>query len=109
MGPVSYPNDRLGLQICVDGTAAFDVGTRSLIPWVWANMSLPPTHRVQAKYMILYMLLYQCIKYESARKYYDFAVEYELNDLFYNGINGVRVKVFTASLDTKGKEEISGM
>lgn len=109
MGPCKSPNDRLGFVMCVDGIPAFAAGTKSLVPWVWANFSLPPAQRTQAKYMILYMLLDDSIKHERQRKYYDFAVDYELNKLYHEGIDGVRVKIFTSSLDIKGKEEMSGM
>ena len=109
MGPCNYPNDRLGFVMCIDGIPAFSAGTKSLIPWVWGNWSLPPTHRVQLKYMLLYMLLDDSIKYEAQRKYYDFAIDYELKELHDEGVDGVRVKVFTAPMDTKGKEEMAGI
>ena len=109
MGPCNYPNDRLGFVMCIDGIPAFAAGTKSLIPWVWRNDSLPPTQRVQLKNIILYMLLDDSIKYEKQRKYFDFAVDYELHELYQDGLDGVRVKVFCSSLDIKGKEEMSGM
>ena len=109
MGPCHYPNDRLGFVMCIDGIPAFAAGTKSLVPWVWRNDSLPPTQRVLLKNMILYMLLDDSIKHEKQRKYFDFAVDYELNELYNDGVDGVRVKVFCSSLDIKGKEEMSGM
>ena len=58
--------------------------------------------------MLLWMLLHESIKPQGQRKYFDFAIDYELNDLYYKGIHGVKVNIFTLSLDTKGREEISG-
>ena len=42
------------------------------------------------------------------KKYFDFAASFELNDLCTIGINGIRVMVFGASLDTKEREEVTG-
>ena len=71
------------------------------------NMSLPPGARTKSRYMLLSMLMQQSIK-DGQKKYYDWAKEYELNDLYTEGVRGVKVKVFTCSLDTKGREEMSG-
>ena len=108
MGPCHNPNDRIGLVSCGDGIPAFAAGTHSLKPWMHKNMSLPPGVRSKIKYMLLWMLLHESIKPEGQRKYFDFAIDYELKDLYTRGIHGVKVKIFTLSMDTKGREEISG-
>ena len=107
MGPVTYPNKRLGLLFCCDGIPAFAAGTLSLKPAMFMNLSLPPGARSKAKYMILFMLMQQSIK-EGQKKYYDFAADFELNDLYHHGTAGVKVKVFSSTMDTKGREELSG-
>jgi hypothetical protein len=109
MGTCKYPNDRLGLQGCGDGFPVFDANTLSLTPWVFMNLSLPPGARGKPKYMLLFMLLQHSIKQEQKRKYFDFAATFELNDLFSKGIDGVKIKLFAVSMDTKGREELSGI
>lgn len=108
MGECTYPNRRLGLLACGDGWPVFEANTLSLTPWMFQNLSLPPAARIKPKYILLYWLFDQGIKQEQQRKYFDFAASYELNDLYDNGIDGVKVKVFTATLDTKGREDVSG-
>ena len=46
---------------------------------------------------------------KGQKKYFDFAARYELNELHTTGIDGVRVMVFGTSLDTKEKEEMTGI
>ena len=108
MGPCTYPNDRIGLLSCGDGIPAFAAGTHSLKPWMHKNMSLPPGVRSKIKYMLLWMLLQENIKPKGQAKYFKFAVDYELYDLHHKGIDGVKVKCLTITMDTKGKEEVSG-
>ena len=107
MGDATYPNKRLGLLFCCDGIPAFAAGTLSLKPCMFMNLSLPPGARSKAKYMLLFMLMQQSIK-EGQKKYYDFAANFELNELYDVGIDGVKVKVFSSTMDTKGREELSG-
>ena len=110
MGPCNYPNKRLGLLGCGDGFPAFDAGTLSLKPWMFKNMSLAPSARSKTKYMLLYMLFQDSIKAEQQRKYFEFAAHYELRGLFDEGIKGgIKVKVFSTAMDTKGREELSGI
>ena len=108
MGPCTYPNKRVGLQGCGDGIPAFAAGTLSLKPWMFMNLSLPPAVRSKPKYMLLFMLLQESIKQNQQRKYFEFAATFELNDLFHQGINGIKIKIFSTSMDTKGREELSG-
>lgn len=110
MGPCKYPNDRIGLQGCGDGIPAFTAKfTLSLKPWFFMNLSLAPGSRTKPKYMLLFMLLQQSIKQEQQRKYFDFAAKFELNEMFTTGIDGIKIKVFSTSMDTKGREELSGI
>ena len=109
MGPCNYPNDRIGLVGCGDGIPAFASGTHSLKPWMLENASLPPGARNKAKNILLWMLMNESIKPVGQRKYFDFSVDFELDDLFHKGINGVKIKIFTLTMDTKGREEVSGM
>lgn len=109
MGPCNYPNERIGLLGCGDGIPAFAAGTHSLKPWMFKNMSLPPGVRSKLRYMLLWMLFDDTIKPQAQRKYFDWATSYELDELHHRGIDGVKVKIFTITMDTKGREEISGM
>ena len=36
-------------------------------------------------------------------------VDYELDSLYVDGVDGVKVKVFTTSLDSPGRSELMGM
>ena len=107
MGPATWPNTRLGFLYCQDGIPAFAAGTLSLKPAMFMNLSLPPSARSKAKNMILFMLMQQSIK-EGQKKYYDFAAEFELQDLYRVGVAGVKVKIFSSTMDTKAREELSG-
>ena len=108
MGPPKYPNDRIGFQICVDGIPAFAANTFSLKPLACMNFSLSPAVRGKVRFMLLMMLIPATLK-EGQKKYYDFAAQYELNRLSSEGINGIKVKIFGTSMDTKGREELLGM
>ncbi len=108
MGPCVYPNNRIGLLGCGDGIPAFDNGQHSLKPWMWKNMSLPPGVRSKLKYFLLWMLLDASIKASGQRKYFEWSTNYEMNELHHKGIDGVKVKIFTITMDTKGREEVSG-
>ena len=108
MGPCVYPNNRLGLIGCGDGIPAFDNGEHSLKPWMFKNFSLPPGARAKLKYHLLWMLLDDSIKPKGQRKYFEWSTNYEIDDLHNKGIDGVKVKIFTITMDTKGREEVSG-
>ena len=49
------------------------------------------------------------LKLQAAKKYYDFAAQYEMNDLHTHGVNGVRVIMFGTSLDCPGRKELLAM
>ena len=69
----------------------------------------PPSVRGKACNMLLLMLLPSTLKGVEQKKFYDFAATYELDYLFRRGVLDVKVKVFAASMDTKGREELLGM
>ena len=54
------------------------------------------------------MLLDASIKAKGQRKYFEWSTSYEIEELHRNGINGIKVKIFSISMDTKGREEVSG-
>ena len=85
MGAVVYPNNRIGLLFCIDGIPAFAANTLSLKPAELVNLSLPPAVRSKIENILLMMLLPSSMKGEDAKKYYDFASTYELQDLYTNG------------------------
>ena len=85
MGTPVSPNNRIGLQFCVDGIPAFAANTLSLKPAEFVNLSLPPTERGKIENILLLMLLPSSMKAKQSRKYYEFASRYELQDLFHNG------------------------
>ena len=72
------------------------------------NLSLPPALRHLAKYILL-MALFPDDMHEGLKKYFDFFAEYELNDMFYHGIAGAKIKIFATSMDTPGRAELLGM
>ena len=108
MGPPHYPIERIGLLGCGDGIPAFDNGEHSLKPWMWKNLSLAPGERSQLKNFLLWMLMDASIKAKGQRKFFDWSTKFEMEDLHKKGIDGVKVKIFTITMDTKGKEEVSG-
>jgi len=100
-----------GIQFCIDGIPAFanNCNQKSLkvaqIQW----LSLPPGVRCKAEQHVLYFLMPDDIHGMQQKKYYDFAADFELNELFHVGVEGIKVKVFSTSMDTKGREELLGM
>lgn len=83
----SLPQSPLGFQFCMDGIPAFSARTLSLKPIELFNFSLPPSLRGRPQYMLLMMLMPSTIK-TGMKKYFDFAAQYELNDLFERGEEG---------------------
>ena len=83
-----------GLQLCVDGIPAFSANTKSLKPLDFVNLSLPPTQRTRVENMLLMMLLPTDIKGVQQKKYFDFAANHELNDLFYNGTGALPIYMY---------------
>ena len=87
MGAASFPLQRIGLLFCVDAIPAFAAGTLSLKPMEFINLSLPPGVRSKAENIQLLMLLPSSLaKGQAQKKYYDFAADFELNDLATKGM-----------------------
>ena len=59
--------------------------------------------------MLIQAIIPYQLKDAQARKYYDFATDYEMNRLFREGVNGVRVTMFGTSLDSPGRRELLSM
>jgi len=108
MGEPGYPCKRIGLQGCTDGFQAHVAGTLSMKPFMLANFSLPPALRFKTQFMFLMMLLPTNVKGYGLKKYFDFASTFELSSLYYKGESGVKVKIFSLSMDTPGRHELLG-
>ena len=85
MGPTRYPNDRIGLQWCIDAFPINSEGSKSMKPGCWMNLSLPPAERTNAANMLLSIIIPCSVKDVDQKKYYDFMADYELRDLFHEG------------------------
>lgn len=108
MGPATFPVNRIGLQFCIDAIPAFIEGSYSVKPGAISNFSLPPEERFKPKNMLLVIVIPTDIKDPNVKKYYDFMAEYELNELFHTGIDGVKIKIYSSSMDTPGRSELMG-
>ena len=117
MGPVVRRDDgevcvtRLGLLFCTDGFPAFNQkrkGAISLLPAEFINLSHGPHIRYDPDNVMIYFLIPNHYSAETQRKYYKYVTKVELNPLQRDGVPGpdgpVKIKVFCASLDLKGKE-----
>ena len=93
----------------MDGIPAFSSKTKSLKPLEYHNLCLSPVVRVRTENILLHMLMPDDLGHEAQKKYFDFAVEYELKDMFENGVDGVKVKIFSTSMDTPGRADLLGM
>ena len=58
------------------------------------------------KYMFCFAIIPNTLKMQAAKKYYDFAAQYEMNDLYRTGIYGVRVIMYGTTLNSPGRREI---
>ena len=85
MGAPTYPNDRTGWQVCIDGIPANAEGSKSVKPIVAMNLSISPTERGKHENMMMLAILPASIKDPHTKKYFDWMAEYELDDLFKNG------------------------
>lgn len=85
MGPATSPNDRMGVQACVDGIPANQEGSHSVKPGTLINFSLSPTERGKHENIMLFFVIPTSIKDPHVKKYFDWIAEYELDDLFENG------------------------
>ena len=109
MGPVTYPNNRLGLIFCMDAWPAFECGSFSVKTGGAMNASLPPTERGKPENILLMVVLPTAIKDDAQKKYFDFMADHELTSLYNDGVDGMKVKVFTSSMDSPGRSELMGM
>ena len=113
MGRVTgYKITRLGLLLCLDGFPAFHEqhkGSPSLMPAEFVILSLPPNLRYDPDNILMWMLIPASMSASKQLKYFNYVCEAELNPLQVDGIPGpdgsVKVKLFGASLDLKGKEK----
>jgi hypothetical protein len=71
--------------------------------------NLPPWLRFREKYILVLALIPSKLKGQAAKKYYDFAARYEMNDLYEHGVDGVLVKMYGTSLDAPGRRELLEM
>ena len=108
MGPVSFPNSRIGLIYCIDAFPVNAEGSKSMKPCGYMNASLPPTVRGKAENMLIQIVIPTELKAKHQKKYYDFMAHFELNELFHTGVAGMRVKIFCTSMDTPGRAELMG-
>lgn len=100
---------RIALQLCVDSFTAFAYGGMSVKPLEFILLNLPPNLRMRVQNMLLCMLIPAELKGHQARKYYDWAADFEIKNLHFRGVDGVRVVVYATSLDAPGRAELLGM
>ena len=112
MGQVSDKITRLGLLLCLDGFPAFHgkhKGSPSLMPVEFINLSLPAHLRYDVDNIMMWMLVPHEMSAGSQLKYFQYVCLQELNPLQTRGVPGpdgpVKIKLFGASLDLKGKEK----
>ena len=110
IGPQTATLKRIVVHSCVDGMPAHNrKECGSVKPIQHLILSLPPWLRYKAEHMLIQMLIPASLKRKGARKYYDFAAFYEINDLYRHGVDGVRVLQFGMTLDTPGRRELLDM
>ena len=78
-------------------------------PWQAFVHNLAPWLRYKAKYMFCFAVIPNSLKGQAAKKYYDFAADYQINELYHTGIYGVKVLLFGTSLDCPGRSELLSM
>ena len=107
---------RIGMLLCMDGFPAFNEkhkGSPSLMPAEFMILSLPPHMRYNPDNMLVWLLVPHNMSAEQQQKYFKYCCDVELNPLQSTGIPGpdgpVKVKLFGASLDLKGKEKFYNM
>ena len=107
MGSPTPRLERVAIQGCVDSMPAHNrKNAGSVKPLQYVVLSLPPWIRYKPKHMLTQMLVVSHLKGDSAKKYYDWAATYEINDLHTTGVRGVRVIFYGMTLDTPGRREI---
>ena len=103
---------RMGLLVCIDGFPAFNLkrkGAISLCPSELINLSLPPDLRYDPDNIMIWLLIPNEMSATSQLKYFKYVTINELNPLQTEGVPGpdghVKIKLFGATLDLKGKEK----
>ena len=81
----------------------------SVKPWLHFVCNLPPWLRYRAENMLVQAIIPAKLKDQAARKYYNFAASFEMNRLYREGVNGVRVVLYGTSLDSPGRRELLAM
>jgi hypothetical protein len=111
MGAPTETLTRIGVQYCVDGVSISSrrPAAGSFKPWQLLNLSLAPWLRYKTRHMLVQMLIPAELKSSAAAKYYDWAAEYEMNDLHLRGVSGVRVLLYGVTLDAPGRRELLNM
>ncbi len=102
MGVPKNPIDRIGLLACGDGIPPFRNGQISLTLYEFVIVSLPPEERYKMKNLLIHMLTKTNLSARQSKKYFDFAANYEINELQSAGVDGVRLILFANTMDTKG-------
>ena len=110
---VGPPGDRLTrivLHACVDSCPAHGrKQATSVKPFQYFVCNLPPWLRYQLRFMLVHFLIPPHLKGSKAKKYYDWIGINEVNDLYRNGVEGVRVIVYGDTNDTPGRRELLNM
>ena len=78
-------------------------------PWQIFLHSLAPWLRYKPEFILCLAIIPNHLKLQAAKKYYDFAAEFEMNTLQLYGICGIRVLMYGTSLDTPGRRELLSM
>ena len=82
---------KIGLHYSTDGVKAFANRAKSFTPTEFRILSLPPTERRDPSNMLIHMIHETKLKPPQLAKYYDFAVQHELRDLYERGLDGTRI------------------
>ena len=100
---------RIVVQMCVDSFPAYGrKELHSLKPVQYLILSLPPWLRYKTEFMLVQMLIRADLKGQAAKKYYDWAAD-EMNDLSFDGVDGVKLLIFGDTLDSPGRRELLNM
>ena len=85
LGPPTTPLKHIILHFCMDGIPAFQCGSLSFKPGMCANYSVAPPLRMKPEYMLLLTLMPTNIKGFAQKKFFDYIVRRDLNELYETG------------------------
>ena len=109
-GPPTQRLERIVYQYCVDGVPwSSRKHGGSVKPAQMCILSFAPWLRYIAENMFTHMLVPDKLKGQAAKKYYDFAARFEMNQLHDVGVNGVRLLMLGTTLDSPGRREMLNM